>query len=282
MRGIVNILISVVLYANLWFAVAAGSLYATTCFAMGFPFSLKFALFLAGATLFTYAIPVMRLWPVRQINKHLSPRQIWAFRFPVLFFTISFAGFLLAIITFDSTNIFRVAPPAILALLYMFSLIKWKGRAAGLRDIFWLKNIVLTYAFVWPCVAAPMLVAGVFNYPFLLFQWFVLLSISLAFDYRDMERDKILGTQTLIGKLGYKNGLKLIHALNFTVLPLVLFWLMAEGKIPYVPLLIYLPFHIAVFLPLKKETQWNYYLAAVDGLLIAQAAIFWLILRNIA
>ena len=194
----------------------------------------------------------------------------------VTFFSMVISG-LGALICFSQLSwetMTRLVFPVILALLYVLPVL---GKGRRLRDLPYVKILVIALVWTWTTFYVPMMAESNFNYldGGLMFERFIfLLAITLPFDVRDLQVDRNHGQKTLATLWGVKNTKRVAQVLLFAgVLSLVSICLEHPPFQPFA--LAYLPGYLLTYILIigvKEDRPDSYYSIGLDGTMIVLGA----------
>lgn len=265
-----------ILDTNLWVALAAPSvLWAHALFVRReFPAEM-YALVFSGV-LFTYNL--QRLYGANKfLSPELLPRHKRILENQDLFWAVTLSGGVVAAITarhMPAEFIIRLIPAAILSALYVLPVFPGRRR---LRDVPLIKIPIVAFTWAWVLVIAPAETLPPHVLALFFYQCMLFFGLTIPFDLRDLEHDRMAGTVTWVSRYGTAKakGLALI-SVSGSVLPFL--W---ETEIHEA-----LPFFIisglAAFavLGVKKTRKEWYYGILLDGIIILQGPALY-VFRNI-
>jgi 4-hydroxybenzoate polyprenyltransferase len=190
----------------------------------------------------------------------------------ITFFSMVLSG-LGALICFSQLSwetMTRLIFPIILALLYITPVF---GNGRRLRDLPYIKILVIALVWSWTTFYVPMMSESNFNYldGGLMFERFIfLLAITLPFDVRDMEVDSAQGQKTLATLWGISNTKRVAQILLFAgVLSMVSICL--EHPPFQLFALAYLPGYLLAYMLIigvKEGRPDSYYSIGLDGTML--------------
>lgn len=205
---LVRAFIDLILYSNLWIALAALSMAAQTQFLLSDQVTptplLGFILF---ATLLLYA--VHRIVGLEKVQPFLEKGRFFVisrFRSHIMIYA-AMAAIGAAVFFFQLPFRLQLAAvaPSLIALGYVLPLLGGRKR---LRDLSYLKIFLIAIAWSWITVLLPALELGMgWSFPMivmLLERAFFIFAITLPFDIRDLEVDAYNQVRTLPALLGYR------------------------------------------------------------------------------
>lgn len=247
-----------------------------------------YSVILALGSYLLYVLPFL-YYGAKGVIRASNPRQLWVEkRLNRLYITttlVALATLAMAFFYFDVflSVLYYSAPVGLLTVLYELPLIRFRGRFMALRQIGWLKPFLL--AFVWWYMGAYVVaidkaddISCFVTYltitdKWLLFlQYVLMLVLSVLFDIRDEEADRLAGIRTWPVALGIaltKKVLLLLCLLSISVATAVL----PSGGVMLCYACVFGLLAVYTFLPLYKLPWW-FYDIAVDGIMLLQ----WLLL----
>lgn len=223
---------NVVVYANLWVAAGAASMYWATALLMGRHPDLRLgcAIFLATISVYTF----QRVFRANRIYT-LAPseRHRWILHhLKALWGLCILSGLMAAVLFYSYIGIWGWEIPSVLvaiAVLYVTPLIPRQGKWLRLRDLpglkIWLIAGVWTVFTVFTVSGFP---TGIWERDvFLVLSRFLFLfAITLPFDIRDLEHDRANGVRTYAVWLGLERTLTLSRSLlvAFAAIAVMAYW----------------------------------------------------------
>jgi 4-hydroxybenzoate polyprenyltransferase len=215
LRQLFTAIIDLLLYSNLWIAMAAVAMAAQTQLLLSGRVQptplLGFILF---ATLFLYAIH--RIVGLRRSKPFLQEGRyqvISRFRSHIVFYALV-AGLcaLLFYLQLPFRLMMAAVAPCLLALAYVLPV--WKGKR--LRDVHYVKIFLIAIAWSWITVFLPALELGMSYalplYVMVLERLAFVFAITIPFDIRDLEIDAYNRVKTLPASLGVRKSQRLAAA----------------------------------------------------------------------
>jgi 4-hydroxybenzoate polyprenyltransferase len=213
-------------FGNIWVSFAAVCLYWETALLHNLQISAGLTLGIFGATLFTYNYH--RLFRKQVIYGHeTSERHRWILARKELLTGFAIAGggmSLLALFPLISESLLiKLLPFAIIALLYVVPVFKWKGVWLRPRDLPYLKVFLVSSVWAGITVFFPFLCAGANWTPsgpvWLTFvhRFVFIFAITLPFDIRDMAQDRQAHVETFASRLGVEGVKQLSQILLMLV-----------------------------------------------------------------
>ncbi len=277
--------IDLVLYTNVWIAGAAMALYVYTSDLLKTTSRFEVdnaALFLLANCTWLYTlhrfIGLQKVGPVDIGNRFHKIKQLQT---PILAF--SGLAFILSIgllFTLQKSQIIVLLIPGALSLLYVLPVFKNGKR---LRDLDFLKIFVIS--FVWAGLTV-LLPAATDTLPevsttliaLFLERFIYIFAITLPFDIRDVEVDKITGVKTIAARIGIRNTLLLCFFL--LVISSLLNAHLSYLGVGYsaTPMIFCVTNTITfglIILAIRKKHDW-YYTGGIDGAMYLPLAIWGL------
>ena len=276
-------LIDLILYSNLWIALAALAMaLQTQLFLFGRPRYTPYLPFLFCGTLFLYAIH--RIVGLQKAKPFQEKGRYWViatFKSHIRFYA-GLSALVGAYYFFQLDLWFQLSlfAPALLSLAYVIPLFSGKKR---LRDFHFIKIFLIALVWTWLTVVMPALHYG------LAFQLCTLLmvlericfvfAITLPFDIRDLEIDRFNKVKTIPFRLGIKKS-KAIALVSLTM-ALFFAWLNYYTiGISFMQWLAYgLSCLLTAWLILKSSTSQHdyFYTGLLDGTMILLAGLVFLV-----
>ena len=237
---------------------------------------------LAGAaTLALYNFDTLVPYKWRQPAR--TDRGRWLRRHPGLLLAVAGVGLVTALVLawplLDVRALGLLLPLVVLAGLYSVPVVPWRGRWLPLRDIPLLKGVLIAAVWAGVTVGLPALLGSPAADEGTLLIWLVrrfllVFALSLAFDLRDMEKDRAAGTLTVPLLLGEGRTKWLAYGL-LAVTPFFLPPDMPRGAALVMagPVIA-----AAAFIGGARPGRADYYYAGLgDSILLLPAAAEWII-----
>lgn len=283
--GILSRAVDFVLYTNVWIAGAAMALYmyTTSLFSNTGIIELdNAALFLLANCTWLYSlhrfIGLQKVGPVDNENRFYKIKQLQK---PIL--VVSVLAFILSmglLLTLQKSQILVLLIPGALSLLYVLPVFKNGKR---LRDLHFLKIFIIAFVWAGLTVLLPAAVDTLPKVNSVLITLFVerfiyIFAITLPFDIRDEEVDKITGVKTIAARLGSRYTLYLCFALLVisTLLNVYLSYLGVGFR--GTPTIYFATNAITmglIILALRKKHDW-FYTGGIDGAMYLPLALWGL------
>lgn len=280
MRPLLTALIDLLLYSNLWIALAAVAMAAQTQYLLtGVVYPTPLLGFIFFATLFLYAahriVGLKRSAPFQQSGRY---RVIGRFRSHIVFYALIAA---LCAALFYLQLPFRLmraaAAPCLLALAYVMPL--WKGKR--LRDLHYIKIFLIAATWSWITVILPAVELGMAYafplYAILLERILFVFAITIPFDIRDLDIDAYNQVKTLPAALGVLPSQRLAAAalLLMCLLAGLNYYLDVYQLMQFVAL-VSSAFLAVLLIYYAERTQHDYFFSGlVDGLMILQFVLVY-------
>lgn len=276
--------IKTLIYSRLWvaFCVFAFTQTAYILFT-GIENVAVYSVILSLGSYLLYVLPFL-YYGAKGVIRASNPRQLWVEkRLNRLYITTVLVTLATLAMAFFYFNVFLrllvySAPVCLLTVLYELPLIRVRGRFMALRQIGWLKPFLL--AFVWWYMGTFIVAIysvntrcfGAFftaNDKWLLcLQYVLMLVLSVLFDVRDEETDRLAGIRTwpvALGIVPTKKVLLLLCLFSISVATTVL----PSGGLMLCYVCVFGLLAVYTFLPLYKLPWW-FYDIAVDGIMVLQ------------
>jgi len=192
--------INVLVKSNIWIAIATVSFYELSLLQNGKDFIIDGNVpFLFFSTIFIYNI--------FQILNHFNKKSTWTTKMDTsakLIISISFIGTLISFYFFDKQNFGLVLLSAALSFIYLnpFS----KSKTFNLRNFWFLKSIIVAVVWILLTVLLPLSSLEIaVDLRMVLFEKFLfILGITIPYDIKDINIDKLDGVTTFANKFGIK------------------------------------------------------------------------------
>jgi 4-hydroxybenzoate polyprenyltransferase len=169
-------------------------------------------------------------------------------------------------------------PLGLLAGLYSIPILPWNGRLHPLRDVPMFKGVLIAAVWAGVTVQLPALLgsppAPLALNVLLARRFLLILALTLGFDLRDLEKDRVAGTRTVPLLLGPRRTRWLAWSL-LAIIP----WLRPAGLSAAHGLLLASPIvAAAVFVGGARPGRSDYYYAGFgDGILLLPALAEWIV-----
>lgn len=246
--------------------------------------SLHYPLFLFCSTLFLYSFHRVFRFGAREENEKLASRHLWVVEHRTLFFTVmalAAIGISISILFFVRlSTLFYLLPVAAISFAYTIPCIPAKGKWIRLRDIPGIKIFLISLVLGLTTVLLPILDKGdllLLQKPEMIYVFFrrllFIFAITIPFDIRDMEYDKVKGTKTIPLLVGIKGAKSLaILALGlFAGLTFFQYFSADQMDAAYPSALVISAFISGIAIWNAKESSSDYYYSfLLEGMMLAQ------------
>lgn len=279
-------IIDLILYSNLWIGLAAALLYLQTQYQhLGYFSITKGASFVFFSTIWLYSLHrIIGLNRVSDASENKRFKSIASIKtFIYLSSGICLIVSLVLFIQLSRQIQVYLIFPALVSILYVLPVFTQRRR---LRDLGIVKIFLIALIWSWTTVLIPFLElgqqAGFESWPLLLERFLFILAITIPFDVRDLEIDKITNVKTIPSLIGKTSSIRLSMLLLLGVLLLISFIdlrQMTSGEYILGLQLSYVLTLLIIWLSRDKKTDY-YFTGLLDGSMIFQAMITaFLILR---
>jgi 4-hydroxybenzoate polyprenyltransferase len=277
-------ILDLLLYSNAFIAICSACFVLQTYLQLGQEIRIDaLVIFSASATLFTYLL-IREISLRSMMSNHGSMRIDWLGKHRSLIYLLLIMSAIgLGVSFFWLTPSVKIALvlPGVISLLYGLPFIKIGERLVRIRDI-WIIKIFLI-SFVWAYLASILPAAQfeieiVSNEVALLFlsKFAFIFAITIPFDIRDLEYDKMYKVKTLPMLTGNRIAIQISLVLLFIFELLnFLFYQVSTSNIAnagtfVTPMLITGILTAFLILFSKKQTHEYYFLGLIDGMIICQ------------
>lgn len=276
-------LVRTFLFSNLFIAACAGGLVWQTYLLLHQPPQIWLALLAFFATLFIYNLDSLLPYKFNQ-RIQLSERKLWVRQHRGFLLVLSGIAALAAAGLFlwfaPVYHAWFIAQLVIISLVYSLRIIPRPGGGyLPLRNIPLVKVFLIAY--VWSCVTVllPLLSSGISIFSetggILFLQRFCFLfALTLLFDIRDWEKDKMTGTLTFPGWVGIRNTK--ILSLGLLGIFSILTWQTESGFARLALLLSAVAAGAVVIFAHEKRNDY-YFLIFADGMMLLQFLLVFLL-----
>ncbi|MCB0567491.1 MAG: UbiA family prenyltransferase [Phaeodactylibacter sp.] len=278
---LIRAIINLILYSNLWIAVAALAMAAQTQLLLNGQVQPTPLLgFIFFATLFLYA--VHRIVGLEKAQPFLKKGRFFVisrFRSHITFYAIA-AGLGAAVFFLQLSFRLQLAAvaPSLIALGYVLPFLSGRRR---LRDLSYVKIFLIAIAWSWITVLLPALELGMgWSIPMLIMlleRAFFIFAITLPFDIRDLEVDAYNQVKTLPAQLGYRRtkALALACLLIMTALAGLNYHIDVYGAGVFSALLLSALIAFALIYFADKVKHDYYFSGLIDGAMVLQFVLVW-------
>lgn len=204
-------LVDFLLYSNLFIAICASSLaYQTLVILDQFSWKSSYVLLIFFATFFIYSIH--RLIGFGKLERTANNRRInviLSFQNHIILYAIvTFIGLIVSLFYISPASLIWLGAPAVLAFVYVLPIF---GNKKRFRDLPFIKIFAIGIAWIWVCVFIPIIdhheQINLYSGIFLLEKFLFIIGITLPFDIRDLNIDRLHQIKTipiLLGELKSK------------------------------------------------------------------------------
>jgi 4-hydroxybenzoate polyprenyltransferase len=275
-------------YSNIFLSICVTSLvFETELVLDGKIIGYGYALFLFSSTLFLYSFHRVYRFNFRSENEKLSERHRWVKNNPVLFYLILIlAGLVSAASAFlfmTPLSLFCLLPIAALSFGYTIPCIPYKGKMIRLRDVPGTKIFLISLVLGLTTVYLPLLSRPHTDYvlsPVVLLvfvrRMFFIFAITIPFDIRDSEYDRMNGTCTLPVVYGIKRSKYFAYfaLFLFILLDFVQFFGISGTQPAYALALGFSASVAALIIHLTKPSRNDlFYSFCVEGMMLLQCLL---------
>ena len=250
-------IIEFIVFSNVWISLGAVGIALTTFFYTETQVDLVLLILVFFSTLFGYSLQNISQ---REIHRHRSNQILWSQSNNKLIRWIVFVSFLISVfISFHILNIylFVVSIPFLGLVFFYRNAFSSKFQ---IRNIPFLKILIISFCWCWTCCALPQLVSGcIFNWNITFIIFIYVYAITIPFDIRDMYLDKKIYTIPQI------TGIRVAFVISqLSILCLFFFALYLSNYL----LCFFMIMTNLILIPSLKINSEFYYLFVLDGLLV--------------
>ena len=251
-------IIELIVFSNVWIALGAIGIALSTYFYTKSEVDWLVLTLVFFSSLFGYSLQNISQ---REIHNHRSNQILWSQSNNKLIKGIVFVSFLISI--FLSFYIMKIY--LIILSIPFFALVFLYGNVFSsklqIRNIPFLKILIISFCWCWTCCALPQLVSGcVFNWNLTFIIFVYVFAITIPFDIRDMTIDK-----RKIYTIPQFTGIRVAYIISqFSILCLFFFALYLSNYL----LCFFMVITNLVLIPSLKIKSEFYYLFVLDGLLV--------------
>lgn len=201
-------------FGNAFIALCALCQFWSTCLLLQLPLPVHLSALVFTATFLLYNFDSVLPYKMQQ-HVTFSRRRAWVQTHRTQIIILMILASVLALYLFFRTyyhfNILLFGHLVVLSLLYSLPVVPLRGRFVPLRDIPLLKIFLIAYVWTSVTVWLPLAIVNqniAATTIWLLFsqRFTFVLTITIIFDIRDVERDKVTRTVTLPGTIGVKRA----------------------------------------------------------------------------
>ncbi|QHL87865.1 hypothetical protein GU926_10650 [Nibribacter ruber] len=274
-------LLDFILFSNLFIAVCAAALVWETYMLSGMPISLRLGVMAFFATLFVYNADSLLPYKFNQ-DVPLTPRMAWVQQNKLVLMAMA-AISVLCVFALYWTAAFELSfwfmlHLMVVAGLYSIPVLPDREGYIPLRDVPFLKVFLIAYVWSAITVQLPQMEAGrdLFATDSLILfvrRFLFIFALTLVFDIRDINKDKLTETVTFPGKWGIKRTKQL------AMLSLLFFAILLPASINWqVRLALGLSAGGAAWVvwQAREGRSYYYYLILADGMMLLQFLLVWL------
>ena len=269
-----------ILFSSIFIAACAVALSIETNLLFHLPLNnLSFYCFVFGATIVQYNLHYL----VKTTAVKNSQRLSWSLKnknLHTILFTIGCIFILISLFSFKLRHFYILSILGAIAFLYSFPALPF-GKRKRIKDYGFLK--IITLALLWTLVTVWFPVNDIpvnkMLYLFIFIKRFVFMFVlCLLFDVRDIDVDRKENIKTLPVALGEKKSydIALMVLVLFLVLSGAQYFLFPEAGIFIAMILSTVATFITVELSKKINSDF-FYLAGIDGMMLLQAALVYLL-----
>tara|TARA_B100001093_G_scaffold516198_1_gene594415 strand:- start:164 stop:958 length:795 start_codon:yes stop_codon:yes gene_type:complete len=255
---VIKKILNAIVFSNIW--ISLGAVGTTLVYFLNLKLTIdyNYLILVFFATLFAYNFQYIN---GQKENNQRQLQSYWLSKNSQLIKTITYSSLLISVVLsffiFPLNFIWLSLPAVILVVMYKHGI----NKKFYLRNIPFIKIIVISFCWMWTCTILPQLLNNFFfDWKISLFIFLYVFTITLPFDIRDNNLDdqSIKTVPQLI-------GLKKTYFLSlFMLLVLMVFsYFIYDNFIVYFILLT-----LILMIPSYKPQSENYYLFILDGLLV--------------
>lgn len=206
-------------YSNIWVSLGAAFFTASTYMQFQTDINWLVCFFVFSGCLAAYNF--QRVFRGNSIySGPKSSRHRWIIKNKTLLWALTFfglAGSLVLVFIDLSWNVLSlISTLAVICFVYVLPIFRYQKKWYRLRDIPFIKPVIISFVWVAACVFFPIWVSGLAINSLqvgltLTLKSIFIIAIALPFDIRDVKQDKFYGTLTLPTVFGTENTIKTIH-----------------------------------------------------------------------
>ncbi|MBD79226.1 MAG: hypothetical protein CL840_09925 [Crocinitomicaceae bacterium] len=271
-------------FSNIYVALPVSALAWSTFLLFGSKVNFDIVIFIYCSTLFIYN--VHRIVGLHKIEtQFLSPRHTWALKNKGILYLGMFlaaAGSLFLLNRLEITFLYVLLPSGIIAFGYSVPIIKRNGKYWRLRDLPFAKVFLISLTVSYVTVYLPLYEYAIIDWSnltilgFFCTRFLFILAITIPFDIRDIDFDAPSSLNTLPLLFGVEKARKLSIIFLSLFAGLVLF-LFQSSTFSTLALLLSALFTAWIVSYAKKESGEYYYSLLVEGTMIIQFGLVWLV-----
>lgn len=251
-------ILNAIVFSNIW--ISLGAVGTTLVYFLHSKLTIDYyyLILVFFATLFAYNFQYIN---GQKSNSERQVQSSWLFKNSRLIKVITYCSLLISVtlsVSIFSLNFIFLSLPAIILVLMYKNGIK---KRLSLRNIPFIKIIVISFCWMWTCVILPQLLNNLFfDWKISLFIFLYVFTITLPFDIRDNNFD-----DQSIKTIPQLIGLKKTYVLSlFMLLVLMVFSYFLINSF----LVFFILLTLILMIPSYKTQSENYYLFILDGLLV--------------
>ncbi|OIQ37772.1 MAG: hypothetical protein BM555_00105 [Crocinitomix sp. MedPE-SWsnd] len=267
--------IEFIVYSNIWISAGAAGFGTLYYFLNEKELNKELIAFLFCSTLLTYTF--QRFEKLRKKERISGPRMEWMIANSVLVYILmglTFVGtiYFALYFSFESISLLFCLGP--ISFLYAFKL-KFRGTPTNLRDIPFIKIVLIGVVWAISCYLIPFIEDGQSNYDFLIpsIAFFTyIIGITIPFDIRDMEVDE--KSKKTIPQIFGESFSRFIAALLIAISACLLIYQFEEQ---WIEIAVTHTISITVVMGASAKRDELFFSFLVDGLLVLFPLTFYLL-----
>ncbi len=264
------------LYSNLHIALCAVCLCLFSFLSLGIPVNSVYLLYIFFSTLLLYALHrAVGIHKTSEVEQKKRFKIIERFRIHIFIYAgIGFIGALYCFYFLENWIRYQLIIPGIVSLLYALPVLGGKR----LRDLPYIKIFLIALVWSWIVFAIPYLsfykIDAQFYLLFLERALFIFL-ITVPFDIRDIETDKMANVNTIVNRYGTAFA-KILAYSCVCICALILLFGSFKNLI-VIPEITTLFLSTILVIKSSAEKPDYYYTGFVDGLMMVPLIVYWFI-----
>jgi len=264
-----------IVYSNIWISAGAAGFGALYYFLNEKEFNKELIAFLFCSTLLTYSF--QRFEKLRKKERFSGPRMEWMIANSILVYVLmalTLIGTIYFALHFSFKSIYILFCLGPISFLYAFKL-KFRGTPTNLRDIPFIKIILIGIVWAISCYLIPFIEDGQTNYGFLipsLAFFLYIIGITIPFDIRDIDVDE--KNKKTIPQIFGESMSKIIAAILITVSASLL---IIQFETHLLAIVITHSISIIVVMTSSRKRDELFFSFLVDGLLLLFPLTFYLL-----